>query len=544
MWLSAVVCVALLRLSCGATVVPWWNNAVYYRVLVDSFKDLDGDGLGDIQGATKQLSYIRALGADAVILSPLSAKSTDCGSPGTLHLAQVDPRYGSLDGVNKLLEKARKLELKVVVTLHLQTISSASEWFKDSSELEGGFNDWILWQEGQSDVPPPVDNEIHKWIWDDKRNAFWGSSNNEAILNLCSEGIMAALATAQCSWLKLGISGVLLNPDFPRDPNCGYKLLRKLAAEAISCARGVNLDTPVILVESSLEPAAAARYYGDGGVGANTVISYALTAPVRTSAPELALALHSALLYTPQDMAPAWLTSFRNQSRLATRLGSEMVDAVNILSLVMPGAVIINQGDELGAADTILEWASNTKCWPMDSIPSAAPFPWDDTVSGGFTSGEPWLPIAPNYRYANAKTEFANEHSHVSVVRVAAAMRKSPANGPHVEIKRLNDAIAVLKWGGGGSLLYVSNFGRDQTEVQLSRIPGLPAEMTVASSSGGSSLSTGSHLTLDKVVKLIPGEAVLLAGPPRHCGGPGPVDKIASKLSEGWQKINKYFSNT
>lgn len=111
------------------------------------------------------------------------------------------------------------------------------------------------------------------------------------------------------------------------------------------------------------------------------------------------------------------------------------------------------------------------------------------------------------------------------------------------QIKRLNEALGVMRWGGSGSLLVVANLGRDSTAVQLNRIPGLPNEVTVAISSAGSSFSIGSHVAVDKTMKLIPGEAVLLAGGPRHCGGPGPVDKITTKLAEGWQKINKYFSN-
>lgn len=92
-------------------------------------------------------------------------------------------------------------------------------------------------------------------------------------------------------------------------------------------------------------------------------------------------------------------------------------------------------------------------------------------------------------------------------------------------------------------MLVLANLGRDQAELKPSAIYGLPAEMTVAASSAGSSLSAGSHLPVDKTLKLAPGETLLLVGGPRHCGGPGPVDKITSKLAEGWQKINKYFSN-
>lgn len=95
---------------------------------------------------------------------------------------------------------------------------------------------------------------------------------------------------------------------------------------------------------------------------------------------------------------------------------------------------MVQQGDELGTADAIVEWATSTNCWPNPITPAAAPFPWDDSINAGFTSGEPWLPIAPNYRYANAKTQYANDLSHLGVVRLIAAMRKSPAIGPHVEV--------------------------------------------------------------------------------------------------------------
>lgn len=72
-------------------------------------------------------------------------------------------------------------------------------------------------------------------------------------------------------------------------------------------------------------------------------------------------------------------------------------------------------------------------------VASSAPFPWDESPNGGFSANEPWMPLAPNYRYANAKTEFANDFSHVGVVKIAAAMRKSPAVGPQADVSILDD---------------------------------------------------------------------------------------------------------
>lgn len=92
-------------------------------------------------------------------------------------------------------------------------------------------------------------------------------------------------------------------------------------------------------------------------------------------------------------------------------------------------------------------------------------------------------------------------------------------------------------------MLLIANLAKEPTEVVPSKVPGIPNEMSVATSSTGSNFSPASHLSMDKTIKLAPGQTVLLVGGPRHCGGPGPVDKIANKLSEGWQKINKYFNS-
>ncbi|XP_023954145.2 maltase 2-like [Bicyclus anynana] len=538
-----VAVVSLLLHSLLAEQPPWWRGAVYYRVLVDSFKDSDGDGLGDLQGTIKQLSYVRALGADAVILSPIVSKSTDCSTPGTLDFTDVDARYGDIDKFNVLVEKSKKLELKLLITLPLQTISSSSELFNSSADRRPGYEDILVWRNGKEDEVPEDFQGVDKWTWHEKRAAYYGSSKDEALVNLCSDAVGSMFADVQCAWLKRGVAGVVLSPDYFVDYDCSLRLVKKMVTAGMGCARNENMDPPIILVETSLGPEIGAKYYGEGSSGANSVISYGLAAPQRRSAATLALHLHAAMLYAPQDTVPTWLTSVSNESRIATRYGNDMVDAILLLALTLPGAVIVQQGDELGAADTILEWAETTECWPTKAAASAAPFPWDDSPTASFTSGKPWLPLATNYRYANAKTEFANDLSHIGVMRTAAAMRKSPAIGPHIEINRFGETLTVLRWGGAGSLLVVANLGLGQSEVQLSKIPGLPPEMTVAAASGGSSLSSGSHINMEKLLKLSSGEAALLAGPPRHCGGPGPVDKITNKLSEGWQKLNKYFSN-
>ncbi|XP_026737756.1 uncharacterized protein LOC113500993 isoform X2 [Trichoplusia ni] len=242
MWWVLVACV--IGGAAAGVVAPWWDNAVYYRIVVDSFRDDDGDGLGDLKGALKQISYVRALGADAVILSSLTAKSTDCSKPGTVDFSTIDQRYGNWDHLVGLVEKTKKLELKLVVTLPLQTVSTGSEWFVSSADRANGFEDRIIWKEGTAEEMPAPEEGIESWTWHETRKAYWASSSDEAILNLCSESLTATLSVSQCAWLKRGVSGVLLRLDFPRDQRCGEQLLRRLVADAMSCVRSAGLETP------------------------------------------------------------------------------------------------------------------------------------------------------------------------------------------------------------------------------------------------------------------------------------------------------------
>lgn len=88
-----------------------------------------------------------------------------------------------------------------------------------------------------------VEKGIHAWIWDTNRNAFFASSNNETLLNLCSEGLIESLKATQCSWIKRGVSGFVINPDF-MDNECGIQMVKKMSSAGANCARAANMNTP------------------------------------------------------------------------------------------------------------------------------------------------------------------------------------------------------------------------------------------------------------------------------------------------------------
>src|SRR5215217_7867681 len=110
--------------------VPWWRDAVVYQVYVRSFADANGDGMGDLRGITKRLPYLAELGVDALWITPFYPSPQHDAGYDVSDYVDVDPRFGSLEDADALLQEAHALGLKVVVDLVPNHTSDEHEWFQ------------------------------------------------------------------------------------------------------------------------------------------------------------------------------------------------------------------------------------------------------------------------------------------------------------------------------------------------------------------------------------------------------------------------------
>lgn len=85
---------------------------------------------------------------------------------------------------------------------------------------------------------------VENWVWNEDRNLYWAARGNQAVLNLCSKGLTSSLAATQCAWLRRGLSGLLITPDYPIDEGCSEQLVLQLSSAALQCAKSSNLDMP------------------------------------------------------------------------------------------------------------------------------------------------------------------------------------------------------------------------------------------------------------------------------------------------------------
>jgi alpha-glucosidase len=110
----------------------WWRQAVVYQVYPRSFRDLDGDGLGDIRGVTERLPYLQRLGVDAVWLSPFYPSALADGGYDVDDYRDVDPRLGTLEQFDEMVATAHGLGLKIIVDIVPNHSSDRHVWFQEA----------------------------------------------------------------------------------------------------------------------------------------------------------------------------------------------------------------------------------------------------------------------------------------------------------------------------------------------------------------------------------------------------------------------------
>ncbi|WP_423446855.1 alpha-amylase family glycosyl hydrolase [Kocuria sp. KSNUG] len=108
----------------------WWRDAVIYQVYPRSFKDSNGDGMGDLGGVTEKLPYLKRLGVDAVWLSPFYLSPQHDAGYDVADYRTVDPRFGSLEDYDRMREEAHRLGLKIIVDLVPNHTSEDHDWFR------------------------------------------------------------------------------------------------------------------------------------------------------------------------------------------------------------------------------------------------------------------------------------------------------------------------------------------------------------------------------------------------------------------------------
>src|SRR5438093_903939 len=134
----------------------WWQHAVFYEVYPRSFADSDNNGVGDLNGITSKLDYLKDLGIDAIWITPFfPSPQVDFGYDVSDYQA-IDPMYGTMADFDALVAAARKRGIRVILDFVVNHTSDQHKWFQDSkSSRTAKHRDWYIWRDGKGPGQPP-----------------------------------------------------------------------------------------------------------------------------------------------------------------------------------------------------------------------------------------------------------------------------------------------------------------------------------------------------------------------------------------------------
>ena len=487
-----------------------WSDAVVYEVYVRSFRDRDGDGVGDLSGVTASLDYLSGLGVTAVWLSPIHpSPGVDLGYDVTDYTA-VDPGLGSLPDLEELVASAHRSGLAVIMDWVVNHTSDRHPWFVDAvSSPTSLHRDWYLFRSGRGPDMPPTNWRAmfggSAWKYDDRSGQWYLHTffPEQPDLNWRNSAVRYAVADAMRFWLGRGIDGFRLDSlpflvkdaqlhDNPVDPRWrpggpDYWQLRPEhtvdqpeLTDVLGFLRGVVDEYPdrVLIGELGLPPARMARYFRDVQVPLNFGL---ITEP--WTADRIAGRIRAHLEALPAGAWPNWVLGSHDVSRVATRLGPRLARAAAVVLLTLPGTLTLYYGDELGMTDAPVDGPSRDRLGQAGRArsrdPQRAPMPWDATGNGGFSSARPWLPIHPDVRALAVQTQVNDPGSMLALYRRLLRLRREHPELARSPVEDLQSDQGVLSFRRGGWRVW-ANLSTRPTLLQLST-PGRP----VIDSDGG-----------------------------------------------------------
>ncbi|XP_052861445.1 maltase 2-like [Anopheles cruzii] len=565
----------------------WWQKAAFYQIYPRSFKDSDGDGIGDLNGVTSKLPYLKSIGVAAFWLSPVyKSPMVDFGYDISDFRA-IQDEYGTMADFERLVEQARMLGLKVIMDFVPNHSSNKHEWFIKSENREPGYEDYYVWHDGKPNVPGernlPPNNWIQAfrgsaWQWSEKREQYYlhQFTVEQPDLNYRNPAVVQEMKDVLTFWLDKGVDGFRIDAvptlyedtELRNEPPSGLtddaedtNYLRHIytqdlpetvemvyqwreLVDAYQTANGG--ETRVIMTEaySSLEVIRTYYQSASGRLGSHMPFNFRIITELsgQSKPSDYAQVVQDWMSILPAGQVPNWVMGNHDRPRVGTRMGTDRIDALNMILLSLPGASVTYQGEEIGMTDGVISWedtvdpaacnAGKDLYAEKSRDPCRTPFQWDGSSMAGFTSGgKTWLPVGPLYREVNVQVQQQAEKSHLKVYRSMMELRKTKTlQLGSVKAIALGDTVlaVVRELKTYNTYITLSNLGNTlQIVSAVALADALPSKLYFETVSVGSHNIRGGAVATKDIV-LLPYESFVLKARVT------PVEHLYSSICDLW----------
>lgn len=503
----------------------WWRGAAMYQIYPRSFKDTNGDGIGDLKGITDKLEYVAGLGVDGIWISPFKKSPMKDFGYDVSDYCDVDPLFGTMDDFKVLLDKAHSLNLKILVDMIFSHTSEEHPWFQESHKSRDNPKaDWYVWAD-----PKPDGSEPNNW-----RSVFGGSAwqydswraqyylhnflTQQPDLNFHNPDVQNAIIDVAKFWLELGVDGLRLdvinfcfhdkqlrdNPGKSKDDNAlatqltfpdPYSMQKhvhdKSQPENIDFIKRLRVlmdQYPEAMTLGEIgddQPVERAIEYVGGGDKLNTCYGFALVTAEAKSAKAIRTAIEEFETKSDGDAWPSWAFSNHDTIRAVSRWAGEYDHDPRIAKMLVAllpslrGTAFMYQGEELGLPETKLEFKDIQDPWGKYLYPKwqgrdgcRTPLPWDAAAANtGFTSGKPWLPMPETHKPLAVAAQDLDPSSTLAFTRQFLAWRKDQQaliDGNIRFHETGSDLVLAFSRETSGQSLYCAfNFAAEEAVVAL-----------------------------------------------------------------------------
>ena len=464
----------------------WYKDRVFYQVWPRSFKDGNGDGMGDLWGVLEKLDYIKSLGCDGIWFSPIyPSPGADCGYDIADYM-DIAPEFGGMEAFKAVLEGAHARDMKVIMDLVVNHTSDEHEWFQKSRQRIDPYTDYYIWRPARPDgkLPNNWDSNFDgkAWAWDEVRGEYYMHlfCVKQADLNMDNPLVREEVKKILRFWLDMGVDGFREDvityiskkeglpddhlfpiykgmPHYNHGPHI-HEYLMEFKRDVFD-----HYDCMTLAEAPLVSPKMALSYIKEDHTGqidmmiqfqcqcADCLFTDYLPTPFILQRMKHAFSNWQKKLY-----GKAWNMLYienHDHPRIISRYGSEEFreesgKALAASYLFQQGTPFIYQGQEIGMINwrpedpemyedvqTRYTYAHSNlnkspevrlkKMWRSSRDSARTPVQWDDSENAGFTTGKPWFYVNQNHKEINAAKQEADPNSLLNFYRKAIALRKS-----------------------------------------------------------------------------------------------------------------------
>ncbi|KAM8713406.1 hypothetical protein ACLKA7_013683 [Drosophila subpalustris] len=480
--------------------LKWWQTGAFYQIYPRSFKDSNGDGVGDLNGITERLSYLKELGITATWLSPIFTSPMADFGYDIANFTEIASIFGTMADFERLLGVAKQMDIKIILDFVPNHSSDECDWFKRSAAGDPEYKDFYVWHPGKmvngSRHPPSNWVSVFRgsaWQWHDTRQEYYLHQfvKKQPDLNYRNPKVREAMKNVLRFWLSKGVAGFRIDAvphvfeiapdasgqfrdeprnDWNNDPD-DYGYLQHIYT--VDQQETINLvyewravldefhDERILLAETYSPIDIVMQYYGNATAeGAQLPFNFLLISEISnaSNAENYAQTIQKWLQHMPKGRTANWVLGNHDVRRVASRLGRDRVDMLNMLITTLPGASVTYQGEELGMSDVWISWKDTVDPAACNSNPSIyeqftrdperTPFQWNGDIDAGFSNAsKTWLPISEDFKLVNVEQEGKDSLSHLNIYKRLMQLRRNSKTLQlgETEVKAVSGAVLGVK---------------------------------------------------------------------------------------------------